>query len=239
MTSPDILDQNPYSTQSYNRYSYVTNNPLKYVDPSGYFRMGGMKVNPDYSHIHANNYGGNDVGEGMMIGRDFMDYESYLFNIFSNQFDPFWGAAGGGIGGGTLLLNKLKEMGLIEGGVSINDPNFITKVIDEMRNIKQNNKEGNISSFIDMTSIEFTNYDSHVSSTESYKYDGEYVEVTIYNPNHVRDLDYYKVSVRNYSTFGRVSFGTISISNQYSLLSLRIYSLELFNKTYNYIFKKQ
>ena len=36
MTSPDILDQNPYSTQSYNRYSYVTNNPLKYVDPSGY-----------------------------------------------------------------------------------------------------------------------------------------------------------------------------------------------------------
>ncbi len=36
MTSPDILDQNPYSSQSYNRYSYVGNNPLKYVDPSGY-----------------------------------------------------------------------------------------------------------------------------------------------------------------------------------------------------------
>ncbi|OJV19707.1 MAG: hypothetical protein BGO21_21840 [Dyadobacter sp. 50-39] len=33
--SPDNFVQNPYSTQGYNRYSYVMNNPLKYTDPSG------------------------------------------------------------------------------------------------------------------------------------------------------------------------------------------------------------
>ncbi|MGD9992541.1 MAG: RHS repeat domain-containing protein [Salinivirgaceae bacterium] len=36
MLSPDPILQNPYSTQNYNRYSYVVNNPLKYTDPSGY-----------------------------------------------------------------------------------------------------------------------------------------------------------------------------------------------------------
>ena len=35
--SADPNIQAPYSTQSYNRYSYVINNPLKYNDPSGYF----------------------------------------------------------------------------------------------------------------------------------------------------------------------------------------------------------
>ncbi len=34
--SPDIVVQNPNYTQSYNRYSYCVNNPLKYSDPSGW-----------------------------------------------------------------------------------------------------------------------------------------------------------------------------------------------------------
>ncbi len=34
--SPDPFVQNPSNSQNYNRYSYVLNNPLKYVDPSGY-----------------------------------------------------------------------------------------------------------------------------------------------------------------------------------------------------------
>lgn len=34
--SPDPLVQAPTNSQSWNRYSYVFNNPLKYTDPSGY-----------------------------------------------------------------------------------------------------------------------------------------------------------------------------------------------------------
>ena len=34
--SADILVQAPTNTQSYNRYSYVWNNPMSMVDPSGY-----------------------------------------------------------------------------------------------------------------------------------------------------------------------------------------------------------
>ncbi len=35
--SPDPYVQAPDRTQSYNRYSYVMNNPMKYTDPSGFF----------------------------------------------------------------------------------------------------------------------------------------------------------------------------------------------------------
>ncbi|QOU29873.1 VCBS repeat-containing protein [Vibrio coralliilyticus] len=35
--SPDPFVQAPYITNSFNRYSYVSNNPLKFVDPSGYW----------------------------------------------------------------------------------------------------------------------------------------------------------------------------------------------------------
>ncbi len=35
----DPIIQDPYDTQSLNRYSYVMNNPLSYVDPSGYSRL--------------------------------------------------------------------------------------------------------------------------------------------------------------------------------------------------------
>ena len=34
--SPDPIVSNPYFSQSYNRYSYVWNNPMAYTDPSGY-----------------------------------------------------------------------------------------------------------------------------------------------------------------------------------------------------------
>jgi hypothetical protein len=34
----DPVTSDPYFTQGYNKYSYVLNNPLKYTDPSGYYK---------------------------------------------------------------------------------------------------------------------------------------------------------------------------------------------------------
>ncbi len=42
--SPDKFVQSPGYTQSYNRYSYCMNNPLKYTDPSGWYALADMKA---------------------------------------------------------------------------------------------------------------------------------------------------------------------------------------------------
>ena len=44
MLSPDIVIQNPEYSQSYNRYSYCFNNPLRFTDPSGYVVRGRNNV---------------------------------------------------------------------------------------------------------------------------------------------------------------------------------------------------
>lgn len=40
----DPLVQEPFNTQSLNRYSYGFNNPLKYTDPSGYISLGDFRI---------------------------------------------------------------------------------------------------------------------------------------------------------------------------------------------------
>jgi len=61
MLSPDNYVQAPDFSQSYNRYSYVWNNPLKYTDPSGEF----VFIMP---HISFSSTGQLDIGVSVGVG---------------------------------------------------------------------------------------------------------------------------------------------------------------------------
>ncbi|MDH5507791.1 MAG: hypothetical protein OEZ02_11285 [Anaerolineae bacterium] len=41
-TQPDTIVPEPTSPQSFDRYAYVSNNPVKYIDPSGHGRCTGV-----------------------------------------------------------------------------------------------------------------------------------------------------------------------------------------------------
>ena len=52
MLSPDIVIQNPEYSQSYNRYSYCFNNPLRFTDPSGYV----VTIPPEFEDFYMPQY---------------------------------------------------------------------------------------------------------------------------------------------------------------------------------------
>ena len=56
--SPDNHIQDPYYTQSLNRYSYCLNNPLKFTDPSGY-TLYDLMYQSYYGHLNSWIGGGN------------------------------------------------------------------------------------------------------------------------------------------------------------------------------------
>ena len=62
MLTPDSIVPNPTNPQSFNRYSYGYNNPVKYRDPSGHIACDSQNLtgmdqaacsNPDYVHPTA------------------------------------------------------------------------------------------------------------------------------------------------------------------------------------------
>jgi RHS repeat-associated protein len=71
MLSPDNYVQAPNSSQSYNRYSYVMNNPLKYNDPSGEIWQVFRAINEGFQYVEQKlngnsnyKYNGNYVSSG-------------------------------------------------------------------------------------------------------------------------------------------------------------------------------
>lgn len=80
--SADPYVQEPYNSQGLNRYSYVNNNPMRYVDPSGFNSC-------DYG---ANNGDGSCVEGVVVTGTDDPDPDY--------QYDPAPPDAGGGGSGG-------------------------------------------------------------------------------------------------------------------------------------------
>ncbi|MET0103243.1 MAG: RHS repeat-associated core domain-containing protein, partial [Sedimenticola sp.] len=83
--SADPTMQFPYSTQGYNRYAYVQNNPLKYTDPSGYWADGDMSNVPGFSEgetIRYNDFSG--FGGWTWDDEDFYDPYGVNTNDYAN-----------------------------------------------------------------------------------------------------------------------------------------------------------
>jgi len=80
MLSPDIVIQNPEYSQSYNRYSYCFNNPLRFTDPSGYVVRGRNDVlNPQYFIWlkSSNSKNGNSFNTDIVEGSPMMMEDNY------------------------------------------------------------------------------------------------------------------------------------------------------------------
>ena len=89
--SPDPFTQDPGNLQGYNRYSYVLNNPMKYVDPSGYTYAEFMMQNNSYE-------GGNfyyrgreyfyDSGSGGFYGHggEYLGEAGYYYDYESRSY---------------------------------------------------------------------------------------------------------------------------------------------------------
>ncbi|MGC4059082.1 MAG: RHS repeat-associated core domain-containing protein [Chitinophagaceae bacterium] len=96
MLRPDNYVQDPGNTQSYNRYSYCWNNPLKYTDPSGdiiYFM-------PNYSM-------GNDgkANVGLTVGVGIPNTPLSVNLTVGHDFSSGNTYASAGIGGGGFSAN--------------------------------------------------------------------------------------------------------------------------------------
>lgn len=115
MLSPDNNVGDAFSTQHYNRYSYVWNNPLKYIDPSG---EDGVLSGSSYwrSIFFGNNSGYFGAGTG---ASETFSYGTYSEGgISSSGAFSYQGSSGSS--GGSNLANQLASTGSsILGGMII------------------------------------------------------------------------------------------------------------------------
>lgn len=99
-TSPDLLSGRPGSPQSWNRYAYSINNPLKYIDPSGlwWYTKDGGDGHPEWFD--------DDPGKG--------------YTRFT-QYAYYGGAANGYVALDPFSKNFLTGFGSLEGATAFSD----------------------------------------------------------------------------------------------------------------------
>lgn len=85
MLRPDNYVQENFNTQSYNRYSYCLNNPLKYVDPSGnqFESTGGFSFSSNIMNSYT--YGG--MYNGIPYNFSYNSYSFYATKQFQSVVD--------------------------------------------------------------------------------------------------------------------------------------------------------
>ena len=125
--SPDPIVQNPANTQSYNRYTYALNNPLKYTDPGGYysgpppyyegdfevnnwnaFDFAFTRVKHNYTQRYEYKYIGNGTYANYNITEDI--YEEVSFDeVFNNFIAPNASLQIPTLEGKTILSISAKE----------------------------------------------------------------------------------------------------------------------------------
>ncbi len=101
--SADPIVQSPYMTDSFNRYSYVTNNPLKYTDPTGFIQTefgdnnGGRYVDVKGNHhkgakrIERKNAGGEKSLSHILreLGNSTVDIDSFVKGYLKSFLNDF------------------------------------------------------------------------------------------------------------------------------------------------------
>lgn len=99
--SPDTIVPNPTNPQSFNRYSYVDNNPVNFSDPTGHIKC--SKLGTELCSADGENYFGERVS---VEGYGLFD-ESHImrgFNAAQTIMNHLYELSGEG--GGTFALNS-------------------------------------------------------------------------------------------------------------------------------------
>ena len=118
--SPDPFVQAPYHTQSYNRYAYVFNNPMKYVDPSGYRLQAAFDDEARYwNRKQDDNL--EALGSDNSLTR-FLTYGNLSAGNWSNQYSGFYGSSAGQMASQVnFLVNSL------HGGIMTDNNKYVFK----------------------------------------------------------------------------------------------------------------
>ncbi len=89
--SPDPVVQNPHLTDNYNLYTYALNNPLKYIDPSGYnYKPWYWNQNTSWAGVNIGRYN-MSPGSGNHYSDSFRSREGNFYLMSQKTFDNIYG----------------------------------------------------------------------------------------------------------------------------------------------------